>query len=127
MHSISLTPEQLRQIYTIANGYDNFQCVECSQAIKDYLISESISGKIINLYTGASTGANSFIYDETFPEEAISTNGRHQGISVIINGIETVFDNHHPAGISRDEWMANLLSQGLVHFGQQFQIAEIEF
>lgn len=127
MHSISLNPEQLRQIYTIASSYDNFQCVECSQAIKDYLISERISGKLIKLYTGASTGANSFIYDETFPEEAISTNGRHQGISVIINDIETVFDHHHPAGISRDKWIANLLFQGLVHFGQQFQITEIEF
>jgi len=127
LHFISLNPDQLRQIYTIASSYDNFQCVECSQAIKDYLISERISGKLIKLYTGASTGANSFIYDEAFPEEAISTNGRHQGIAVIINGIETVFDNHHPAGISRDEWMANFLFQGLVHFGQQFQITEIEF
>jgi hypothetical protein len=127
LHSISLNLEQLRQIYTIASSYDNFQCVECSQAIKDYLISKSISGKLIKLYTGASTGANSFIYDEAFPEEAISTNGRHQGIYVIMNGIETVFDNHHPAGISRDQWMANLLFQGLVHFGQQFQITEIEF
>jgi hypothetical protein len=39
----------------------------------------------------------------------------------------TVFDNQHPAGISRDKWMANLLFQGLVHFGQQFQTTEIEF
>ena len=43
---------------------------------------------MIKLYTGASTGANSFIYDETFPEEAISTNGRHQGVVIIINEVE---------------------------------------
>ncbi|WP_199328362.1 papain fold toxin domain-containing protein [Anabaena azotica] len=117
----------MHQIQTIASSYENFQCVECSQAIQAYLISENIPGKLIKLYTGASTGANSFIYDETFPEAAISTNGRHQGVAIIINGIETVFDNHHPAGISRNEWMANLLFQGLVHFGQQFEITEIEF
>jgi hypothetical protein len=82
---------------------------------------------VIKLYTGASTGANCFIYDETFPEEAISTNGRHQGIAIIINGVETVFDNHHPTGIEREQWMKNLLFQGLLHFGQQFQITELEF
>jgi len=105
----------------------NFKCVECTEAIKSYLISQRIHGKLIKLYTGASTGANSFIYDETFPEEAISTNGRHQGVVIIINGIETVFDNHHSIGIDREQWMANLLFQGLLHFGQQFQMTELEF
>ncbi|MDZ7960577.1 MAG: papain fold toxin domain-containing protein [Aulosira sp. DedQUE10] len=122
-----INAEQLHQIQTIASSYENFKCVECSQAIKDYLISQGINGKLIKLYTGESTGVNSFIYDETFPEEAISTNGRHQGIAIIINDIETIFDNHHPAGISREEWMSNLLFQGLVHFGQQFQVTELEF
>jgi len=124
---ISINAEQLSQIQTIASNYGNFKCVECALAIKNYLISQGIHGKLIELCTGASTGPNSFIYDETFPEEAISNNGRHQGILIIINGVEIVFDNHHTKGIPKERWMANLMFQGLIHFGQEFEISESEF
>ena len=72
-------------------------------------------------------GRNSYIYDDSVPGDAISTNGRHEAIAIIIEGLERVFDNHHPEGISRDEWMSNLLFYGLVYAGQEFQVTEGEF
>lgn len=111
----------------IASTYKNLKCVECALTLKDYLLSQGIHGKRIKLYTGEATGPNCFIFDDSIPTEAISVNGRHEGIAVTINGVEMIFDNHHPDGIPRNEWMANLLFQGKLHFNQQFQVTEEEF
>lgn len=46
-------------------------------------------------------GRDSYIYDDSVPGDAISMNGRHEGISILINEIEMVFDNHHPNGIPK--------------------------
>ena len=56
--------------------------------------------------------------------EAISENGRHEGIAIVINASEIVFDNHHPNGIPRDEWLLNLQFHDKIFKGKQFQITE---
>ncbi|NEQ66666.1 MAG: hypothetical protein F6J86_24800 [Symploca sp. SIO1B1] len=121
--------EQIRQVEAIASSYENFKCVECAQAIKHYLISQKISGKRIKLDTGAAIDdRNNFIYDDSIISvDAISENGRHEGIAILINGVETIFDNHHPDGLLRDEWIENLQFFGKIHLGQDFQITEEDF
>ncbi|MCL1464586.1 hypothetical protein LAY41_09105 [Argonema galeatum A003/A1] len=87
------------QVGARASTYENLKCVECARAIKDYLLSQDIRGKRVKLYTGDAASWDSRIYDDSIPGDAISVNGRHEGIAIVINGIETVFDNHHHDGI----------------------------
>jgi len=125
--SSQINSDRILKIRAIASLYENFKCVECAQAIQNYLISQGIQGKRIKLYTGAATGANCYIYDDSIPGEAISVNGRHEGIAIFINNVEIVFDNHHPHGIPKKEWMNNLVFQGKIHYDQQFQVQEENF
>ena len=118
--------EQILQLRAIAQEYDNFQCVECAQAIQDYLVAQGIRGKRIKLYTGLASKWDENIYDDII-EDVISVNGRHEGISIAIAEIETVYDNIHPNGIPRDEWIANLQFDSKVRLGNQFQVTENEF
>jgi hypothetical protein len=111
----------------IASQYENLKCVECASAIEDYLVSQGIHGKHIKLFTGTTIGRSSYIYDDSVPGEPISLNGCHQGIVIAINAVEIVFDNHHPNGVPRNEWMNNLLFYGKVHLSQDFQVTEEEF
>ena len=46
---------------------------------------------------------------------------------IIIDGVEMIFDNHHPDGITRNQWLANLLFYNKLYNGQQFQITEEPF
>jgi hypothetical protein len=46
---------------------------------------------------------------------------------IIIDGVEMIFDNHHPEGITRNQWLANLLFYNKLYNGQQFQITEETF
>ncbi|MEG5060556.1 papain fold toxin domain-containing protein [Microcoleus sp. A2-C5] len=124
---IEITAEQILQIKAIVDRYENFKCVECATNIKDYLISQGIHGKRIKLYTGEAIGWNGNIYDDSVPGEAISVNGRHEGIAIVINNVETVFDNHHSDGLTRDEWIANLQFHDKILNNKQFQTKEEEF
>jgi hypothetical protein len=38
-----------------------------------------------------------------------------------------VFDNHHPQGISKGEWLANFQFFGKIHLGQKLVIIEENF
>jgi hypothetical protein len=124
---LTISTEQKQQIKEIIRRYKNLECVECTQTIQDYLITQGIRGKRIKLYTGSAIGRDSYIYDENFSRDAISVNGRHQGIAIIINEVEMIFDNHHPDGITREQWLANLLFYRKLYYGQQFQITEEPF
>lgn len=114
-----------QQIAAIANQFHLFECAECATAIQQFLITQSIPGKTISLFTGSTKEPFCNIYHERL-QENISTNGRHQAIAVEINGQELIFDNIHPAGISRVEWMNNLYCP-IQDLGADFQIAETEF
>ena len=122
-----ITAEKILEIKAIVDRYENFKCVECASNIKDYLTSQGIHGKRIKLYTGEAIGWNGNIYDDSVPGEAISVNGRHEGIAIVINNVETVFDNHHSDGLPRDEWIANLQFHDKILNNKQFQTKEEEF
>ncbi|MDJ0733198.1 MAG: papain fold toxin domain-containing protein [Nostocaceae cyanobacterium] len=128
MHIIEeINLDQLQQIQVIVSEFQNLECVECANAIKKYLLLQGISGKLIKIYTGAGTGRDSYIYDDNVPGDAISMNGRHQGISILIKNIEIVFDNHHPTGIPKSQWLENLQFYGKLYAGKNFQITESTF
>ena len=116
--------DQFLRLREIASTFENLKCVECAGAIQDYLVSQGIPGKRIKLYTGDAIEWDSVIYDDSVPGEAISLNGRHEGIAIIINEVETIFDHHHPNGLPRDEWMANLQFHSKIFYGTQFQVTE---
>jgi hypothetical protein len=59
--------------------------------------------------------------------EAISVNGRHEGIAIVINNIEIIFDNHHPDGLNIEQWMTNLLFHGKLFNDLQFIVIEEDF
>lgn len=123
-----LTSEQKQQIAEIVKGYPNLQCIKCALAIKKYLIIQGIKGKLIKINTGAELDPrNCFLYDESIPGDAISETGYHEGIIVIINGVEIVFDNHHPQGILKTEWLENFHFFGKIHLGQELNIIEESF
>ena len=122
-----INAEQILQIKAIVDRYENFKCVECASNLKDYLIGQGIHGKRIKLYTGYGRGRNSGIYDDSVPGEAISVNGRHEGIAIVINNIETIFDNHHPDGLNKEQWMTNLLFHGKLFNRLQFIVIEEDF
>ncbi|MGV0024408.1 papain fold toxin domain-containing protein [Phormidesmis priestleyi] len=111
--AIEPNPEQLQAIRTIASQYQNFQCVNCAQAIQDYLISQSIRGQKIQLYTGDSVGRDSYIYDDS--------------IVILIQNQATVFDNHHPDGLERERWLVNLMFPSRLFVDRPFQITETPF
>jgi Papain fold toxin 2 len=90
-------------------------------------MTQGIQGKRIQLYTGDSVGRYSYIYDDSVGGDAISSNGYHVGIAVAIQNQETIFDNHHPDGIDRERWLANLVFPSRLYFNRPFQITEITF
>ncbi|MGK7874478.1 MAG: papain fold toxin domain-containing protein [Xenococcaceae cyanobacterium] len=59
-------------------------------------------------------------------QKAISTNGWHQAIVVEIDDLELIFDNIHPTGISRVDWIKNRYCP-IQDLGADFQITETEF
>jgi hypothetical protein len=117
--------ELRQQITAIASRFRLFECVECAVAIQRFLIKQNISGCSIQLFTGSTKEPFCHIYHERL-QENISTNGRHEAIAVEINGQELIFDNIHPDGISRVDWMNNLYSP-VQDLGATFKITETEF
>ena len=123
-----LTLKQKQYLAEIANSYANLQCVQCAVAIKKYLQLVGIQGKLITINTQADLDyRNCFLYDDSIGGDAISETGYHEGVMVIIDGIEIVFDNHHPQGIAKVEWLANFQFFGKIHLGQELIVIEENF
>ena len=121
-----LTDDELhQQITSIAISFKTFECEACAQAIQDFLIYRGISGKLIKLYTGREKGKYGNIYHDKL-QRNIATNGRHQGVAIKLNGVELIFDNLHPQGITRQEWLKNFYCIA-IDLGSGFEITEIEF
>jgi hypothetical protein len=93
--------------------------------LRQFLIDQNISGKQVSLFTGSTEDPFCNIYHERLRQN-ISINGRHEAIAVAIDRQELIFDNIHPEGISRVNWINNLycVAQDL---GGNFQITETEF
>ncbi|MCL1462885.1 papain fold toxin domain-containing protein [Argonema galeatum] len=127
---MSLEPSSLdeisQEIANIASQYGVFQCVECSQAIKEFLIASNIQGKQIKLDLGRQDLPWSVIYDLR-RQQQIATNGYHVGISITIDEKEIIFDNIDGSGVTRQEWLQNLTSPTLELGMGSFKIIEEEF
>ncbi|MDX2231981.1 MAG: papain fold toxin domain-containing protein [Leptolyngbyaceae cyanobacterium bins.349] len=105
--------ELRQQIEDIANQFNIFECVECAEAIKRFLIGRNINGKHIELSTGSTEDPFCNIYHDEFRQN-ISVNGKHEAIAVTINNGEFIFDNLHPEGVFlRREWQKNFYFPGL--------------
>ncbi len=118
--------DELRQeIAEIASNFKLFECKACAVRIQDFLIQRGISGKNIKIYTGSAKGKYGNIYHDDLGQN-IATNGRHEAISVQINGEELIFDNIHNEGIPKQEWLGKFYCLAL-DLGGEFEIAEVEF
>lgn len=113
------------QLSAIAAQFQIFECVPCAIALRQFLIDQYISGKQITLFTGSTEDPFCNIYHQRLRQN-ISINGRHKAIAVEIDGQELIFDNIHPEGISRVDWINNLYCPAQ-DLGGNFQITEIEF
>ncbi|MEH2008285.1 papain fold toxin domain-containing protein [Nostoc sp.] len=123
--SAKVTPEVLQDIRDIVDSYkpkENFKCVPCAAEIEAYLKQQNIRGRRIKLDSPRQTRYDDFIYDDSLPagSDAIATNGHHEGIAIKINGEEKVFDNHHPEGVSTEQWMNNLIFDSKIRLGASF-------
>lgn len=114
-----------QQITTIASQFKMFECVECAQTIRRFLIESRISGKQIKLYTGSTEGYYGNIFHDSI-QTVISTNGRHEGILIELDRQEIVFDNIDSQGVPKEIWLQNLYSP-ILDIGEEFQITEIDF
>jgi hypothetical protein len=127
---LSLDPSNLddirQQIAKIASRYGVFQCIDCSQALKEFLIARNLNGKKIKLDLGRQDLPWAVIYDLR-RQQQIATNGYHEGISITINREEIIFDNIDHSGVNRQEWLQNLTSPTLELGMGSFQIIEEEF
>lgn len=127
---MSLDPssfDDIRQeIAKIASRYGVFQCIECSQAIKEFLIARNLHGKQIKLDLGRQDLPWAVIYDLR-RQQQIATNGYHEGISITIDGEEIIFDNIDHNGVIRQEWLQNLTSPTLELGMGSFKIIEEDF
>lgn len=117
--------ELRQQIEDVASKFKLFECVICAKAIKQFLIEKDVSGKHIKLFTGSIEEPFCNIFHEALMKN-ISVNGRHEAIAVDINNGELIFDNLHPQGILRRDWLYNLYSP-MNDMGEDFQITEVDF
>ncbi|NES00903.1 MAG: hypothetical protein F6J86_45255 [Symploca sp. SIO1B1] len=127
MSSESINPADIcQEITKIASCYGVFQCVDCSKAIKEFLIARNLRGKQIKLNLGRQDLPWSVIYDLR-REQQISTNGYHEGIAIVIEDQEIVFDNIEHNGIPKQQWLQNLTSPTIELGLGSFLIIEDEF
>ncbi|MBD2774111.1 papain fold toxin domain-containing protein [Iningainema tapete] len=115
-----------QQIKEIASRYQLFQWVECARAIKEFLIARGISGKQIKVDLEYQDLPWSVIYDLR-REQQIATNGHHEGISIVINGQEIVFDNIDHYGVTKEEWWQNFTSPTVELGRGSFNVTELDF
>jgi hypothetical protein len=113
------------QLSAIAKQFQIFECVPCAIALRQFLIEQRVFGKQISLFTGSIEDPFCNIYHERLRQN-ISVNGRHEAISVEIDGQELIFDNIHPEGISKVDWIDNLYCPAQ-DLGGSFQITETAF
>jgi hypothetical protein len=114
-----------QRIKAIAEGFPIFACFDCAATIRNFLISQAIPGNQLFLATGSAQKPFCNIYCDRL-QQNISVNGRHTAIAIVVNGQELVFDNIHPEGISRVEWVQSFYSP-IQDLGQDFQITETAF
>jgi Papain fold toxin 2 len=114
-----------KKITAIAEGFPIFACFDCAAAIRSFLVAHAIAGQQLFLSTGNTQKPFCNIYCDRL-QQNISVNGRHTAIAVLINEQELIFDNIHPQGISRVQWIESFHSP-IQDLGQHFQITATAF
>ena len=94
--------EIFTEIAQIAASYELYQCVECADAIKQWLKQNNVNGVHLQVST---VGRIKILVSNRWKngEESISQTGIHQGIET--SG--KVFDNLSTEGLDRDSWLAD--------------------
>lgn len=86
-----------------AQGFKLFQCEECAKSIRNALVAGGHSGRVIELRVAEAPDKVDFMiclsYDKG--QSSITQNGRHLGVQVG----DMMFDNLHPQGMPRDDWI----------------------
>jgi hypothetical protein len=118
--------EIIQELQQIASNYSVFQCVKCADAIQGFLMSQGIPGKRIKLDLGFRDLPWSVIYDQKRNLQ-IATNGLHEGIIIVVDGEEIVFDNIDHAGVDKAQWLRNLTSPTIELGRGNFEITEQDF
>lgn len=106
-----ISDEQLNQVRVIAAWWKRLgggYCNQCAVEIKRYLQEQNMIGRYIRVETASNRGTVGIIWDD-IAERQIATNGYHEGISIEMNGVEIVFDDVHPEGLPRSQWITNLV------------------
>ncbi len=117
---------EIRQAITaIAENFPIFSCFDCADAIRNFLSDRGIQGKQLLLSTGTAQKPFCNIYCDHL-QQTISVNGNHTAIAILMNGQELIFDNIHPQGVPRVEWIKAFHSP-IQDLGQDFQLTETEF
>lgn len=114
-----------KELYAIAQSFQIFECVPCADALCQFLMTRNMAGKRISLFTGNTEDPFCNIYHEGL-QRNISINGRHEAIAIMMEGKEMVFDNIHPGGISKAQWLESFYCP-MQDLGGEFEITESVF
>ncbi len=91
----------------IANKYDDFQCVECAEEMKSFLLKKGIQPEQVQIqFSGI--GAHNNVWSESLGR-VISYNGYHTGI--VYKGI--VYDNLFKTGLAYSSWVDDFIGFGV--------------
>jgi RHS repeat-associated protein len=87
-----------------AQGFENFQCDDCANAIEQALSESGQSGTRFTLDTGSAFGTGAEIVSTQ--AGIISTSGLHE--ATLVDNL--IFDNHNPLGALPLNWFMDLIS-----------------
>lgn len=119
--------EQSNNISRITDRFSNLECIDCARAIQNYAVENGILGTKIKLKTPKGEGNDLIVDDSISSDEAISENGKHEGVEFInSNGEKVVFDNNHRIPVPTEQWIDNLFFRGMI-YGQEFEINREDF
>ena len=108
--------EVFEEVRKIAINYGIFQCMECAEAIKEWLKDNGIAGVHLEI---RAVGRIKFIVSRRWRDEqdSIAQTGIHQGVETL----GRVFDNLPEATMNREEWIADFTC-----VSGDFEVVELE-
>ena len=97
-----------KELTKIANKYKDFECVECADEMKNYLLSKGVNPEQIQIrFSGL--GNHNNVWSESLGR-VISYNGYHTG--VVYKGM--VYDNLFKTGLEYNKWVGDFIGFGTV-------------
>jgi hypothetical protein len=95
-----VAPDPLAIAAAAAQGFKNFQCVECAAAVKAALVRSGFHGEVVQL-RGRNRRAFMVCFSYHEGVETITQTGIHVAVRIA----DTAFDNHHPGGMPYVDWL----------------------